>query len=199
MTLTLALLLVIAYLSGALPWSVWLGRAFYGADVRAVADGNPGATNAFRVGGWRLGVAVMLLDFSKAFIPVALARWALDLPGEQLFFVALMPTVGHAFSIFLRFRGGRALATMFGSWSGLTLYEVPMVMGGAAIGATLALKNDAHRALAVPGIAILYALLRGKPAWMVALGAAQLAILVAKLLARARPLSAAEESPRLKP
>ena len=199
MTITLALLLVLAYLSGAIPWSVWLGRAFYRADVRAVADGNPGATNAYRIGGWRLGAAVALHDFFKAFIPVGIARWALDLPAEQLFFVALMPTVGHAFSIFLRFRGGRALTTMFGAWSGLTLYEVPMVMGGAAIVATFALRNDAHRALAVPGMALLYTLLRGKPAWMVALGAAQLLILVIKLLAPARLVSAADESPRVTP
>jgi len=185
-TLPSLLLLVIAYFSGALPWSVWLGRAFFRADVRAVADGNPGAANAYRVGGWRLGAAVIALDFFKAFIPVAIARWALDLPGAQLLAVALLPTLGHAFSVFLRFRGGRALVTMFGAWTGLTLYEVPLVMGGAAIAATVTLKNDAYRALAVPGAALIYLALTGAPGWMLALAAAQLAVLGAKLLAHLR-------------
>lgn len=186
MTATLLALCLLAYLSGAIPWSVWLGRAFYGVDVRAVADGNPGATNAYRAGGWKLGAAVVLLDFFKAFVPVLIARWGVRLPGEQVFLVALLPTVGHAFSIFLRFRGGRALASMFGAWSGLTLYEVPLVMGGAAIVSTFALKNDAQRALAVPAAALTYVLLRGRPAWMVALAVAQIAVLAVKLVVHAR-------------
>ncbi|NLE51631.1 MAG: glycerol-3-phosphate acyltransferase [Chloroflexi bacterium] len=186
MTATLLALCLLAYLSGAIPWSVWLGRAFYGVDVRAVADGNPGATNAYRAGGWKLGAAVVLLDFFKAFVPVLIARWGVRLPGEQVFLVALLPTVGHAFSIFLRFRGGRALASMFGAWSGLTLYEVPLVMGGAAIVSTFALKNDAQRALAVPAAALAYVLVRGRPAWMVALAVAQIAVLAVKLVVHAR-------------
>jgi len=185
MTATLLALCAFAYLSGAIPWPVWLGRAFYGVDVRTVADGNPGAANAYRVGGWRLGAAALLLDFFKAFVPAFIARWAVDLPGEQLLAVALLPTVGHAFSVFLRFRGGRALTTMFGAWSGLTLYEVPLVMGGAAIAATLALKNDALRALSVPVAALIYVTLAGKPAWMLALAVAQIAVLGAKLIAHA--------------
>jgi len=185
-TATLLALCLLAYLSGAIPWSVWLGRAFYGVDVRAVADGNPGATNAYRAGGWKLGAAVVLLDFFKAFVPVLIARWGVRLPGEQVFLVALLPTVGHAFSIFLRFRGGRALASMFGAWSGLTLYEVPLVMGGAAIVSTFALKNDAQRALAVPAAALAYVLVRGRPAWMVALAVAQIAVLAVKLVVHAR-------------
>jgi glycerol-3-phosphate acyltransferase PlsY len=92
-----------------------------------------------------------------------------------------MPTVGHAFSIFLGFRGGRAIVTLFGVWSGVTLYEVPLVMGGAAIAASLVLKSAVYRARAVPIALIVYLILRGEPLWMLALGAAQLAVLVSKL------------------
>jgi glycerol-3-phosphate acyltransferase PlsY len=175
------IMLILAYLSGALSWSVWLGRLFVGADPRSQADGNPGAANAFRVGGWRLGISVLLLDFFKAFIPVFIARWGLQLPDSQLFWIALMPTVGHAFSIFLGFRGGRAIVTLFGVWSGVTLYEVPLVMGGAAIATSLVLKSAVSRALTVPIALIAYLILRGEPLWMLALGAAQLAVLVSKL------------------
>ncbi len=176
-------LLMLAYLSGALPWSVWLGRLFFRIDPRRESDGNPGAANAFRAGGWRLGVAVLILDFLKGFAPVFIAKWGLQLPDSQLFWVALMPTLGHAFSIFLGFRGGRALATLFGVWAGLTLYEMPLVMGGTAIAALFMLKDDAQRALAIPIVLIIALLIMGKPVWMVALAFAQLAILASKIVA----------------
>lgn len=175
------ILLILAYLSGALPWSVWLGRRLLGADPRSQADGNPGAANAFRIGGWRLGISVLLLDFFKAFIPVFVARWGLQLPDSQMFWLTLMPTVGHAFSIFLGFRGGRALVTLFGVWSGVTLYEIPLVMGGAAIAVSLVFKNNVLRTLVVPLTVIAYVLFTEAPFWMLALGTAQLLILVSKL------------------
>jgi glycerol-3-phosphate acyltransferase PlsY len=174
-------LLILAYMSGALPWSVWLGKLLFRVDPRRERDGNPGAANAFRVGGWRLGAAVLILDFLKGFVPVLIAKWGVQLPESQLFWVALMPTLGHAFSIFLRFRGGRALDTLFGVWTGLTLYEAPLVMGGAAIASVLALKNDTLRSLAIPAALIAYLLLTGKPLWMLILALLQLAILVSKL------------------
>jgi glycerol-3-phosphate acyltransferase PlsY len=184
--LTFPVLLALAYLSGAVPWSVWLGRRLFRVDPRRQSDGNPGAANAFRAGGWRLGVAVLMLDFLKGFVPVFIAQWGLRLPESQLFWVALMPTLGHAFSIFLGFRGGRALDTLFGVWTGLTLYEAPLVMGGTALASMLALKNDAARSLAIPVVLIAYLLLAGKPLWMVALAAAQLVILAGKLAAHSR-------------
>lgn len=173
---------VLAYLSGALPWAVWLGR-LRGLDVRRVADRNPGAANAFRAGGWRLGAAVLALDFLKAFVPVLIARWGLPLDDATLFWVALMPTVGHAFSVFLGLRGGRALVTLFGVWAGLTLYQVPLVMGVAAIVASLVVKNNELRALAVPAAALVGLLLLDAPGWMFLLALAQTLILVAKIAA----------------
>jgi glycerol-3-phosphate acyltransferase PlsY len=171
----------IGYLSGALPWSVWLGKWFYNVDPRQEGDGNPGALNAFRAGGRRLGTATLVLDFLKAFIPVAIVRWGVGFPADQLFWIALMPSLGHAFSIFLRFRGGRALVTWFGVWSALTLYEIPLVMGAAAIGGTLMFKRGESRALAIPLVLIPYLLARGAAPWMVLLGIAQLLILGAKI------------------
>jgi glycerol-3-phosphate acyltransferase PlsY len=181
MTFPFIALFVLAYLSGALPWSVWLGKRFLGIDPRSQSDGNPGAANAYRVGGWKLGVAVLILDFLKAFLPVLVARWGLQLHGDQLLWIALVPTVGHAFSIFLGFRGGRGLVTWFGVWAGLTLYEVPLVMGAAAIVASLTIKHDLYRALLIVGTVIVYLLLRDMPLWMPALAGVQLLILAAKV------------------
>ena len=173
--------LIFSYLSGAIPWAVWLGQRFFAADPRSQPDHNPGAANAFRVGGWRLGIAVLLLDFAKAFLPVAAARWFLGFPADQLFWLALAPTLGHAFSIFLRFRGGRGIVTMFGVWAGLTLYQAPLVMGLTAILATLLVKNDEYRSLAISLVLLVYLLVASFPGWMVALAVAQLAVLAAKI------------------
>jgi glycerol-3-phosphate acyltransferase PlsY len=92
-----------------------------------------------------------------------------------------MPSLGHAFSVFLRFRGGRALVTWFGVWSALTLYEIPLVMGAAAIGGTLLFKRGEARALAIPLALIPYLWLRGAAGWMILLSIAQLLILGSKI------------------
>ncbi|HEX5158275.1 MAG TPA: glycerol-3-phosphate acyltransferase [Ktedonobacterales bacterium] len=172
--------LVFTYLLGAIPWSVWLSKRFFSADPRDQPDRNPGAANAFRVGGWRLGVVVLLLDFAKAFLPVAACR-LVGFSGDQLFWLSLMPTLGHSFSIFLRFHGGRGIVAMFGVWAALTLYQASLVMGLTAIVATLFTKNDEARSLSIPLALIAYLLVASYPAWMIVLAAAQLAVLAAKI------------------
>ena len=172
---------LLAYLCGALPWSVWLGRLFFKTDPRRVADGNPGAANAFRAAGWRLGVSVLLLDFLKAFLPIAIAAQILRFPPNQLFWIALMPTIGHAFSVFLRFRGGRGIVVMFAVWAGLTLYHLPLVMGAAALFALVLFRNDMYRTLAIPLALIAYLLVTGSPSWMIWLGGAELLVLLLKI------------------
>ncbi len=117
-----------AFLLGSLPFSVWFSRWLAGADLRAVGDGNPGATNAFKAGGWRAGLASLLLDVAKAAFPVGLAYQVFGLRGWAMFVIAIAPTLGHAFSPFLGWRGGKAIATMLGAWIGLTLYEVPSLL-----------------------------------------------------------------------
>jgi glycerol-3-phosphate acyltransferase PlsY len=173
--------LLLAYFSGAIPWSVWLGKLFYKIDPRDYGDGNPGAANVFRAVGKPLGIAVIILDFLKAFFPVLVAKWGTDLADWQLFCIALAPTVGHAFSIFLRFKGGRALVTLFGVWSGLTFYELPIVMGITAILFLLTIKRDEYASIAILISGAFYLLLRQFDTWMVLLAVAQLLLLIAKI------------------
>ena len=175
--------LFVSYLCGALPWSVWLGRLFFRADPRQHADGNPGAANAFRAAGWRLGAAVLVLDYLKAFLPVLVAHYGFQFPDEQLIWVALMPTLGHAFSIFLRFRGGRAIVVMFGVWSGLTLYVVPVVIGVTAVAAVLLFRSDVLRTLVIPVVLVVYLVVQSAPPWMIGLAASQLLVFVVKISA----------------
>lgn len=124
-----ALWILFAFLMGALPLSVWLGRLALGLDIRQYGDGNPGAANVWRAGGPRWGLLAGLLDFLKGLLPVGLANYAFGLEGLLLATVAVAPILGHAFSPFLRFNGGKALAVSFGIWAGLTLWLVPVILG----------------------------------------------------------------------
>lgn len=120
---------VIGFILGSLPFSYWLGRLALGQDIRAVGDGNPGSANAWRAGSWRVGLPALLLDFLKGAIPVGLAVQLYGLAGWALVPVALAPVLGHAFSPFLRLRGGKAVAATFGIWTGLTLWLGPTALG----------------------------------------------------------------------
>ncbi len=113
-----------------MPFSLWLGYLFLRTDIRYYGDGNPGATNAWKAGGWRIGVPALLLDYLKGAVPVGLAHFVAGLSGLGLVAAALAPVLGHAFSPFLGFKGGgKALAVTFGIWTGLTLVEGPFVLG----------------------------------------------------------------------
>jgi glycerol-3-phosphate acyltransferase PlsY len=120
------LLMILAFFSGSLPFSVWLGKLFMGLDVRRFGDGNPGSTNVFRAGNRALGLIALLLDVSKAALPVGLAYHNLGLRGLPMFCIALAPLLGHVFSPFLGFRGGKGVAAALGIWIGLTLWKASL-------------------------------------------------------------------------
>lgn len=142
---------LLGFLLGALPFSVWLGKLVLRTDIRRYGDGNPGGTNVLRAGNTGLGLLVIFLDMLKGAAPVALAHYVFAVDGWPLVPVILAPPLGHAFSPFLRFRGGKALASIFGAWTALTvpfgpfvmglsvfvLYKVQTVSGWAALGAWL--------------------------------------------------------------
>ena len=131
--MSVALAVVLGFLAGALPFSVWIGRLALGKDIRSVGDGNPGATNVLKAGGAKWGAAALLLDFLKGALPVAMANFVWRFDGPALVVTALAPVAGHAFSPFLGFKGGKAVATSGGIWCGLTIWEVPTV-GGLLLG-----------------------------------------------------------------
>ena len=122
---------LIGFLLGAIPFSVWLGRLVLRADIRGYGDGNPGGTNVIRAGNRGLGLVVIVLDMLKGVIPVALAYYVFKVDSWLMVPVMLAPIVGHAFSPFLGFRGGKALASTLGVWTALTVPFGPFVMGGS--------------------------------------------------------------------
>jgi glycerol-3-phosphate acyltransferase PlsY len=125
--------ILIGFLAGAIPFALVLGRVVAGVDIRSRGDGNPGAANLWRAAGWPLGLLAFVLDFLKGALPVGLAQFVGGLHGWPLALAGLAPIVGHAYSPFLRFRGGKALAVTLGVWTGLTLFAVPVVAGLSAV------------------------------------------------------------------
>ena len=119
------LVVLFAYLCGSLPFSVWLSKLFLHRDARHYGDGNPGAVNAFRAGKL-VGLLVLVLDISKGAVPVGLAYHNLGYRGLLMWATATAPVLGHAFSPFLGFKGGKAIAVSFGVWIGLTLWVMPL-------------------------------------------------------------------------
>jgi glycerol-3-phosphate acyltransferase PlsY len=115
-----AAMLCLAYLVGAIPFGLIVGKVFYGVDVRQHGSGNVGSTNVFRVLGKRAGVAVMALDILKGYVPAALAA-ALFHPWYAIF-IAAAPVVGHIYSVFLKGSGGKGVAT----GAGVVLALVPL-------------------------------------------------------------------------
>ncbi|RJY08672.1 glycerol-3-phosphate 1-O-acyltransferase PlsY [Aurantiacibacter aquimixticola] len=120
---------LIGYLSGSIPFGLLLARAAGKGDIRSIGSGNIGATNVLRTGSKWLAVATLLLDFAKGFVPVLLASWLWGFDGPRIqpanlveeckSLAALGAVLGHCFPVWLRFRGGKGVATNAGVSFGL--------------------------------------------------------------------------------
>ena len=106
-------LTIAAYLFGSISFGLILAKR-RGIDLRSIGSGNIGATNVGRALGKQTGRLVLVLDMLKGFVPVALARWAFDLPWPWITAVGLAAALGHVFPIWYGFRGGKGVATSGG-------------------------------------------------------------------------------------
>jgi glycerol-3-phosphate acyltransferase PlsY len=124
-----ALWLLASYLMGAIPTSYLLSRLFAGIDLRAHGSGNLGATNLYRVLGWKYAIPAAAIDIAKGTVPVLL--YAPQASGSQLFALAcgVAAILGHVFSVFVGFKGGKGVATAAGVMLGLA----PLAVGVSAV------------------------------------------------------------------
>jgi glycerol-3-phosphate acyltransferase PlsY len=115
---------LLAYLIGGLPFGYWFVRLISGKDIRTMGSGNIGATNVHRTAGGKAGVIVLLLDILKGFVAIFLAAYLThnDSVGVALTAVAVM--LGHCYPVFLRFKGGKAVACFIGVF----LYLAPLAL-----------------------------------------------------------------------
>jgi glycerol-3-phosphate acyltransferase PlsY len=122
----IALFVLIAYLLGSVPTAVWIGKTFYGTDVRKHGSKNAGATNTFRVLGKPAGFMVFFLDVAKGYLAILIVQEFYDSTDELIIstvkvLAAIAAVLGHVFPIFANFKGGKGVATAFGILLALTL------------------------------------------------------------------------------
>lgn len=160
MTLAFATILTCGYLLGSVPFGILVGRALYGVDPRTVGSGNIGTANSMRAFGRTGAVLVLLGDVFKGALPTFVAVHFLDAPWMAAS-VGLATVIGHNWSVFLRFRGGKGVATTLGVvivlslpaavafgavWlltAAVTRYSsLASILGSAAVPVTLFLRSS---------------------------------------------------------
>jgi glycerol-3-phosphate acyltransferase PlsY len=144
------LVALIGYFTGAIPVALIIGKRMAGIDISKRGSGNIGGTNVLRVIGFKAGVITMALDLAKAIVPVILARFII---GDSLLTIAgftldwrwgqvitaLMVMVGHNWSIYIKFRGGKGAAVYYGSW--FAIWPVVGLFGGIILIITVLLSK----------------------------------------------------------
>ncbi len=126
--MTLELLLVVgAYLLGGLPTALFAVRLATGADVRETGSGNVGAVNAARAAGLKIGLFVTVVDMAKGVLPVRLMA-EVNPASRWLVAAAVAAVLGHCFPLWLRFRGGKGVATALGAFAALAWLPASVAM-----------------------------------------------------------------------
>lgn len=131
------LLLITAYFIGAIPTGVILTRLAGSEDIRKAGSGNIGATNVYRVGGRRLGILTLIGDTLKGSVPVVFAHLDPSFSAPEVAMVAVAAFVGHCYPIYLKFKGGKGVATALGV---LVVLSPWSVLGGFLVFAAVLWK-----------------------------------------------------------
>jgi acyl phosphate:glycerol-3-phosphate acyltransferase len=129
------LLIIAAYLLGAIPSSVWIGKRFFGIDVREHGSKNAGSTNTIRILGWKAGLPVLLIDILKGWTAVSLvyltsyySSASADFINFQ-FYLGIAAVIGHIFPVYVGFKGGKGVATLLGIFLAIAPYPTLIAFG----------------------------------------------------------------------
>lgn len=140
--LSILIIAVLSYLLGSIPTSVWVGKIYKGIDIREHGSGNPGATNTFRMLGWKAGVVVALIDLTKGFVaayfisqlgyifgsvPIQIAHWNTDTFMKVT--AGLFAVVGHMFPLYANFKGGKGVITAAGMLYAIEPVSISISLG----------------------------------------------------------------------
>ena len=117
----IVILVIISYILGSIPNALWIGKIFLNKDVRNYGSGNVGSTNAARVLGYRYGLLTLVLDVLKGLIPTYLGYC---INPEIGIICGLLSIIGHSYSAFINFSGGKAVATTVGVFLIISPYSV---------------------------------------------------------------------------
>lgn len=169
--LKILLLTVIEFFCGSLMFSFWIGKLLH-TDIRRIWDGNPGATNLWRATNYKWGFLGLFLDYLKGFVPLIFIIDSGIIKGFEIVPVAVAPIFGHAFSPFLKGKGGKTIDISFGVWSALTKWEGPVILGVSFTLFSLfrrktSPEDDALRAILGMLVLFVYIIIRGFPLYMI--------------------------------
>lgn len=182
---------VIGYLLGSIPFGFLIVRVSAGADIRRQGSGNIGATNVFRKSRWA-GVGTLLLDGGKGYLAVLIARWMGGDPAWQAI-AALAAILGHVFTVWLRFKGGKGVATGCGAY--LAICPAAVVTTLAVFVLTVAVTRYISLAsILATGAFPLWAYLYGEPVSVLLWGALGASVIILKHHQNIRRLFAGTES-----
>jgi glycerol-3-phosphate acyltransferase PlsY len=143
--LQMIIAVILAYLIGSIPTSVWIGRIFYQVDVRTLGSGNAGATNTIRVLGYKAGIPVLVFDVFKGWLAVYITRFFWTDTGQFPDFVdlkimlAIAAVIGHVFPVYVAFKGGKGIATLLGV--GIAMYPLSALIAVLIFTITLILSG----------------------------------------------------------
>ena len=165
---------VLAYLLGSIPFA-WLVSRRYGVDVRTVGSGSAGATNVLRTVGVAAGMIVLALDMAKGTLAVVVAQW-MGVGHAMLVAAAVAAVVGHAYSVWLGFRGGKGVATAAGAFA--VLLPLGLIVAAAVFLLTVAITRFISVGSLLGAVAlVVVALTSGAPS-AVSIGAAIVMVII---------------------
>jgi acyl phosphate:glycerol-3-phosphate acyltransferase len=170
----------ISFLFGALPYSVWIGQ-LNGVDIRQYGDHNPGATNVLRGTGSKFWfIVAVIFDIGKGVMPAALAYHYFGWTDLRLVPVGAAAILGHAFSPFLGFNGGKAIAVSGGVWMGILTFEAGLILCGVLVLLFALLTSSDWVAVFTSGIWLIYLLIVHPDPAFIALAAFNLGLIIFK-------------------
>lgn len=183
------LLAIAAFILAAVPFSVIIGRLFLRKDITRYGDGNPGAANVFRAGHNKItGLLAVVLDVGKGIPFVLISHLMFGLPAGATVFIAVSAVLGHAYSPFCHWHGGKAICVTFGVMLGLPQYNVLLAFIAFVLIGFFLIEIDGWKIVFGAGGAFIFLLITRGFAWEPTLMAVLTVILVIKHYSSLRTL-----------
>jgi acyl phosphate:glycerol-3-phosphate acyltransferase len=160
----LALLILASFWLGACPFAYWIGKAVLHKDIRNYGDHNPGAANVFKAGSIKWGFLAVFMEIAKGAPFVLLAEF-IGMKEPEIYSIGLCAVLGHAFSPFLKFQGGKATAVMAGMLAAVPRREILYLMLGLVVIGFFLLDGDGWRIVLTTAGGLLFAIIMNMGLW----------------------------------
>jgi len=148
------------YISSSVPWAYIVGKIQLKSDITTYGDNNPGTVNVFRAGSILWGMISAFLEISKSALPILFTITISQMSDSTMLLCILSSLIGHGFSPFLKFKGGKSLAVTAGTWLAITKGEAFYILGSSLIFLKTLQKNDAITATFAFSTLYIYIILR---------------------------------------